>query len=102
MPRNTSTLQKELAYRETFLARLSNHLATPTSEWPTVRCWTEQSLNRIFRQIRNELAEQGMELNLTHRSLLEWIERLGLAHSVLIDGGLLHLVEIGASAKSEV
>jgi hypothetical protein len=102
MARKPTTLEKERTYRETFLARLSRRLATPTSEWPTVRCWIEPALDRIFKQVRDELAAEGMETGLTHRSLREWVCRLGLASPVPVAGESIYLLEIGASAEAEV
>src|SRR5947209_3975992 len=98
MSKNASTLEREQAYREAFLARLSQKLAAPTSEWTTVRCWTEPALNRVSKQVREELLAEGMESSLTHRSLLEWVGRLGLAHSLPVEGASFYLLEIGASA----
>src|SRR5262245_33664780 len=99
---NRSKLEKEQAYREAFLGRLSRKLGVPNHEWTTVRCWTDQSLNRICRQIRDELAEEGMEANLTHRSLLDWITRLGLMHSLPVEGESFYLLEIGAGSEAEL
>jgi hypothetical protein len=96
------TLEKEQAYREAFLARLNRRLATPTSEWPTVRYWTEPALDRIFRQVREELAAEGLESRLSHASLLEWLHRLRLASPLPVEGESVHLLEIGASAEVEV
>jgi hypothetical protein len=102
MARKPGTLEKEQSYRETFLAHLSHKLAAPTSEWPTVRCWTEPALDRIFKQVRDELAAEGIETGLSHGSLLEWICRLGLASPVPIEDESIYLLEIGASAEAEV
>ncbi|HEV3257494.1 MAG TPA: hypothetical protein VG013_11480 [Gemmataceae bacterium] len=102
MARKPATLEKEQAYRETFLANLSQKVAAPTSEWPTVRCWIEPALDRIFKQARDELAAEGIETGLSHRSLLEWVCRLGLAAPLSIEGESIYLLEIGASAEAEV
>jgi hypothetical protein len=102
MARKPATLEKEQTYRETFLARLSQKVAAPTSEWPTVRCWIEPALGRIFKQVRDEMAAEGMETGLSHRSLLEWVCRLGLASPLPVEGESIYLLEIGASAKAEV
>ena len=73
------TLEREQAYREAFLARLNQQLAAPTAEWPTVRCWTKPALDRVFRQVRDELAAENVEFSLSHASLLKWLCRLRLA-----------------------
>src|SRR5258705_50219 len=98
MAKKSSTLEKEHAYRETFLARLSQRLAAPTPEWPTVRCWTEPALHRIFRQIRDELAAEKVESALTHSSLLEWLRRLHLASPLPVEGETVYLLEIDGFA----
>ncbi len=102
MPRKSSALEKEQTYREMFLGRLNQKLALPTPEWPTVRCWTEPALNRIIKQVRDGLASEGVEIGLSHRSLLEWICRLRLASPIPAEGESIYLVEIGASAEAEV
>src|SRR5262245_54769888 len=103
MPKKSATLKKEQAYHEAFLARLGQKLAAPTSEWPTVRCWAEPKLEGIFTQTRDELAGEGTEARLTHRSLLEWLHRLGLVTSLPVEGESTYfLIEIGANAKAEV
>jgi hypothetical protein len=96
------TVGKEQAYREAFLARLNRRLATPTSEWPTVRCWTMPALDRIFKQVRDELAAEGVESGLSHSSLLEWLCRLRLASPLPVESESLYLLEIGASAEAQV
>ncbi|MCI0465081.1 MAG: hypothetical protein L0Z62_49805 [Gemmataceae bacterium] len=102
MARKPATLEKEQTYRETFLAHLSRKLAAPTSAWPTVRCWIEPALDRIFKQVREELAAEGMAIGLAHRALLDWVCRLGLASAVPVEGASIYLLEIGASAAAEV
>src|SRR4051812_48896572 len=102
MGRKPETLEKEQSYRETFLSRLSQKLATPAESWPTVRCWTEPALDKIFKQVRDDMAAEGMESVLSHRSLLEWVSRLGLASPLPVEDESIHLLEIGASAKAEV
>src|SRR5713101_2548933 len=98
MARKRATLEKEQTYRETFLAHLSQQLAAPTSEWPTVRCWIEPALDKIFKHLRAELAAEGMETGLSHRALLEWLCRLGLASPLPVEGASIYLLELGASA----
>jgi predicted transcriptional regulator of viral defense system len=95
-------LEKENAFREAFLARLSQKLAVPSAQWPTVRCWIESALNKIFRQVRDELATEGVKSDLSHSSLLEWLCRLRLASSIPIQGETIYLLEIGASGESEI
>jgi hypothetical protein len=102
MARKPQTLEKEQAYREAFLVRLNQRIATPTSEWPTVRYWTESAIDRIFRQVRDELAAEGVESGLSHSSLLEWLCRLRLASPLPVESESIYLLEIGASAEAEV
>lgn len=102
MAKKSGALAKEQLYRETFLGRLNKKLAVPTREWPTVRCWTESALGRIIKQVRHELAADGLKVKLTHRSLLEWVCRLRLAAPLPVEGESLYLLEIGASAEAEV
>jgi hypothetical protein len=102
MARKLVTLEKEYDYRQAFLVRLGQKLAAPTSEWPTVRCWTKPALNNIFKQVREELAAGGMKTALTHGSLLEWICQLGLCSPLAVEGESIYLLEIGASAEAEV
>jgi hypothetical protein len=102
MASKPSTLEKEHTYRETFLARLGQKLAAPTSEWPTVRCWTEPALDRIFRQVRDEMASEGVQSGLPHSSLLEWLCRLRLASPLPVESASVYLLEIGASAEADV
>jgi hypothetical protein len=97
-----TALEKEQVYREAFLARLSQKLAAPTSEWPTVRCWLDSNLTRIFKQVRDELAVEATATKISHHSLLEWLCRLGLAFPLPIDSVSIYFLEIGASAKAEV
>jgi hypothetical protein len=101
MPRRISTVEREQAYREAFLARLGQKLSAPSDEWPTVRWWTERSLNRMCAGVRKELAEAGEKANLTDRSLLEWLERLGLAHCLSMPEECFYLVEIGAGTHCQ-
>src|SRR4051812_21666096 len=91
-----SRVEREVAYREAFLAGLSARLAAPTSEWPTVRWWTKHSLSRLFREVQDALAEDGLSSDLSHQSLREWLRRLGLEQSVEADGETFHVIEIGA------
>jgi hypothetical protein len=102
MSQRNSTLQKEQAYRETFLARLNRELGTPSSEWPTVRWWTERSLNQIAKRVREELSTEGLEGSLTNKALLDWLRRLGLADCLRTTEGCFYLIEIGAGANSRV
>src|SRR3954447_17072691 len=101
MPPRVSTLQKEQAYRETFLARLGQKLGTPSSEWPTVRWWTERSLNQMCKQVREELSTQGLEGTLTNKALLDWLQRLGLADCLRTAEECFYLLEIGAEANAQ-
>jgi hypothetical protein len=102
MANKPGTLRREQLYREAFLTRLNQRLAAPSSEWPTVRCWTEIALDRIFRQVRDELAAEKLESGLSHSSLLEWLCRLRLSARLPVENEPLYLLEIGASAEAEV
>jgi hypothetical protein len=97
-----TAIEKEYNYKQTFLFRLSQKLATPTSEWPTVRCWSKPKLDRVFKQVREELAKERMKTALRHVSLLEWICQLGLCSPLSVDGESIYLLEIGATAEAEV
>ena len=102
MANKSSALEREHAYREAFLARLNQRLAAPTSEWPTVRCWTEPALNKIFKRVRDELAAEGVVSAVSHSSLLKWLCRLHLASPLPVESESIYLLEIGASAEAEV
>lgn len=102
MSKKPSSLEKKLSYRETFLSRLNQKLASPTPEWPTVRCWTEPALTRLIKLVRDELAEEGVEISLSHRSLLEWICDLRLAAPLPTEGESIYLLEMGASTSAQV
>ncbi|HEY7326062.1 MAG TPA: hypothetical protein VH592_00375 [Gemmataceae bacterium] len=102
MANKPSALETKQVYREAFLARLNQRLAAPTSEWSTVRCWTEPALDRIFRQVRNELATEGVESGMSHSSLLEWLCQLHLASLLPVESESIYLLEMGASAEAEV
>jgi hypothetical protein len=102
MPKKSRTLESEQNYREVFLGRLNQKLAAPTPEWPTVRCWTEPALKRIIKRVRDALAADGLRAPLSHRSLMEWLCRLRLAYSLPAEGESIYLLEIGASAETEV
>ncbi|MGL4420603.1 MAG: type IV toxin-antitoxin system AbiEi family antitoxin domain-containing protein [Gemmataceae bacterium] len=102
VPRKPNKSEKEELYREAFLPRLNFKLAAPTSEWPTVRCWTEPALNKIFRQIRDELATDGLNSGLSHASLLAWLCRLRLAARLPVEGDPVYLIDVHASPASEI
>ena len=102
MANKSSALEREHAYRDEFLARLNQRLATPTSEWPTVRCWTEPALDRVFGQVRDELAAEKLETGLPNSSLLAWLCRLHLASQLSVESKSVYLLEIGANTKTEV
>ena len=101
LSRKQTLLEKENAFRLAFLARLSQKLAAPSAQWPTVRCWTESALNKIFRQVRDELATEDVKSDLSHSSLLEWLCRLHLAAGLPIEGESVYLLEIGASEEAD-
>ncbi len=88
------------AYKEAFLASLAHFIAAPSADWPTVRCWTKSSLNRMFRDVKDEVGEaKPPQSNL---ELLGWLEKLGLAWAIQAEGSLFYLLELGASARSEI
>lgn len=88
-------------YREAFLARLNRTLAVPAREWPTVRFWTPASLKLLFKQIRSELAAEGVKSALTHNSLCEWLCSLNLASQVPVEDGTVSLTCLGADAETD-
>ncbi len=90
--------EREFIYREALLARLSTRVAAPNSTWPTVRCWTARSLGRLIREIRDELAADGIRADLTHRAILTWLSGLCLLREIKADGEAFHVLEIGAPA----
>ncbi|QVL31108.1 hypothetical protein KIH39_19985 [Telmatocola sphagniphila] len=102
MTRKVGRFEKEQAYREAFLARLNQKLAAPSSKWPTVRYWTKPALDKLFRQIREELAAEQVKSDLSHASLLDWICQLRLATLLPVDNESVFLFEIGASSESEM
>ena len=102
MASNQTKFEKEQIYREAFLARLNKKLSTPTTEWPTVRCWKEPNLNKIFKQVRDELTQENLKSSLPHVSLLNWLCNLGLASSLPLEGESAYLFEMGASAETDV
>lgn len=102
MASKPTLFEKEQAYREAFLAHLNQKLAAPTTEWPTVRYWTKPALDKVFKRIREELAEEEVTSGLSHSSLLEWLCRLRLATSIPVEGGGIYLLEIGAGAEADV
>ena len=101
MPKKSNAFEKEQAYREAFLARLGQTLASPATAWPTVRCWTKPALDRVFRQVRDELLAEGLKSPLPHSALLEWLCHLRLAAPLPVEGESVFLLEIGASADAE-
>lgn len=102
MADKSSKLDKEQVFRESFLSHLNKRLAAPVTEWPTVRCWTGPALKRVFREVRDELAAEGVKSDLSHSSLLRWLCRLRLASLLPVENESVYLLEIGASAEAEV
>ncbi|MBL8869228.1 MAG: hypothetical protein JNK90_05510 [Planctomycetaceae bacterium] len=102
MASNKTKAEKEQAFREAFLSHLNQKLAAPTTEWPTVRCWTEPALNRIFKQVRDELIKEDLKSSLSHASLLDWLCKLRLASSLPLEGESAYLLEMGANAETDV
>lgn len=93
-----SRFERDMHYREAFVARLNAHSATPTADWPTVRYWANPAFQSLCRRVRAELAGQGLESDLSNKALLEWLAGLGLAREIAADGQSFHLIEIGAAA----
>jgi hypothetical protein len=100
MPSSEVRLERVYACKEAFLALLSNSIANPTADWPTVRFWTKTSLNRLFKKIRAKLDKSKQPLS--NSELLNWMNKLGLASAVEADGETFYLLEIGASPTSEI
>jgi hypothetical protein len=91
-----TSLERNFSYREAFLASLSRSIALPTADWPTVRCWTKTSLDRIFQRVGESKPPQS------NLELINWMEKLGLASAVQADAVVFYLLEIGASPQSEI
>ena len=98
--RQQTQMERQYAYREAFLTALSRHVAVPSDHWPTVRCWTKHSLDRVFKEIKNEIGQSGPAQS--NATILDWIVRLGLARAVEADGELFYLLEIGAGSETEI
>ena len=97
----SSPSEREQGYREEFLSRLSQRFAVPTPEWPTVRCWTAATFGQICQQIRAEMTAVNLSSPLSSRSLLQWLQRLGLFHPLPTDRNTLYLFETGATAEAD-
>jgi predicted transcriptional regulator of viral defense system len=100
MSSNEPQLQFGSSYGETFLAVLSRSLAAPTPDWPTVRLWTKTSLDRLFRAVKRNIGQSKPRVS--NMELLHWLEKLGLAWPVEADGADFYLLELGASARSDI
>ena len=100
MSPGSAKLQREYAYKEAFLASLSHYISVPTSDWPTVRCWTKSSLDRMYKKVKDNLAEEKPPQS--NVELLSWMEKLGLAWAIQAEGSLFYLLEMGASPQSEI
>lgn len=87
--------KREVTYLEAFLANLSTKLATARAEWPTLRCWSMPSLQRLFREIREELTESGLRSKLSNKSLLQWLSSVNIAREVVTEGMSFHVLEFG-------
>jgi hypothetical protein len=95
-----TSLERDHAYKEAFLASLSNSIAIATADWPTMRYWTKASLNRLFKKVRADLQEHGRPHS--NVELLNWLKKLGLAWDIEAEGETFYLLEMGASPRSEV
>jgi len=85
----------QLTYLEAFVACLNTKLATERAEWPTLRCWSMPSLQRLFREIRGELTESGLRSKVSNKSLLQWLSSVNIAREVVTEGMSFHVLEIG-------
>ena len=93
MSSGSAKLQSDYGSKEAFLASLSRYISVPTTDWPTVRCWTKTSLDRMFRKIKDDLgAEKPPQSNV---ELLNWLQKLALAWAIEADGALFYLLEMG-------
>jgi predicted transcriptional regulator of viral defense system len=93
-------LERQYSYREAFLAALSRRTSSPSADWPTVRCWKKRSFDRVCKQVEAEIGDP--KLTESNVAILNWIMRLGLACAIETDTELFYLLEIGASAESEI
>ena len=95
-----SNSEREVRVSEALLAKLSTRVAAPSQTWPTVRCWTNHSLQALLREIRSELAEDGLKSDSTHKSIAEWLSKIGIEHTIEAEGQSFHLLEMGAKLGS--
>ena len=102
MVKKDSVPDKGQAYKEAFVSALSQHLATPSESWPSVRCWAKDSLLKVIKQVRDELAIQGHGSSQSHSSLLDWMCKIRLMAKLPIEGASIYLFEAGATTESEV
>jgi hypothetical protein len=100
MSSSRSNLERRYSYKEAFLASLSHSVATPTADWPTVRCWTKTSLDRMFKTVKGTLGKSTPRQS--NLKLLNWMQKLGLAWAIEADGATFYLLEMGASPKSQI
>ena len=75
-------------------------MSRPSHQWPTVRCWTKASLNRLFAEVKSEIGEAQPEQS--NLSILRWIEQLGLSCTIPAESVEFRLFEIGAGADSPI
>jgi hypothetical protein len=100
MSPNGSGFERDHAYKEAFLASLCRSVGSPSPEWPTVRCWTKASLDRLFKGVKVELAKRKRPQS--NLELLNWMHNLGLAWTIEAEGATFYLLEMGASPRSEI
>ena len=98
MSSSRTRLEGGYAYKEAFLTSLSRSIASPTADWPTVRYWTKTSLDRLFKEVKVNLAKPPQ----SNLELLNWMKKLGLAWAIEAEGATFYFLEIGASPKSEI
>jgi hypothetical protein len=100
MSPNGTRFERDHAYKEAFLALLSRAIASPSPEWPTLRCWTKTSLDRLFKGVKADLEKRKQPQS--NLELLNWMHGLGLAWTINAEGATFYLLEMGASPRSEI
>jgi hypothetical protein len=102
MAQKPAAHDQERLYLESFLTHLNDRLARPTAEWPSARCWTERSLKKLFKHLREELSQTGVHSNMPHHTILNWLCRLRLVTQLPVEGEAVYLLEIGSAAEWDV
>ena len=86
--------------RKHFLNVLAQSISVPTADWPTVRCWTKSSLDRLFKTVKDKL--DNPEAFPSNWDLVQWMEESGLIHPIEADGVTFYLLEFGAGSASQI